>query len=183
MNCRTITSCWNNNLSTSWDSGNKQCEHILLASCWNSIARSLLESKYEFNKLQNVQNAAARVIACLRKYDHISPTLRNLHWLPVQERIVFKINLMCFKIVNNIAPKYLQELVCRYEPTRILRSSADKWRLTEQPYKLKTYGHRAFSVAAPKLWNTLPVDIRSITDINTFKSKLKTHLFKLAYDI
>ena len=117
--------------------------------------------KYELNKLQNVQNAAARVIACLRKYDHISPTLRNLHWLPVQERIVFKINLMCFKIVNNIAPKYLQELVCRYEPTRILRSSADKWRLTEQPYKLKTYGYRAFSVAAPKLWNTLPVDIRS----------------------
>ena len=147
----------------------------------NSLLYGLPKS--ELNKLQNVQNAAARVIACLRKYDHISPTLRNLHWLPVQERIVFKINLMCFKIVNNIAPKYLQELVCRYEPTRILRSSADKWRLTEQPYKLKTYGYRAFSVVAPKLWNTLPVDIRSITDINTFKSKLKTHLFKLSYDI
>ena len=139
--------------------------------------------KYEVNKLQNVQNAAARVIAGLRKYDHISPTLRNLHWLPVQERIVFKMNLMCFKIVNNIAPKYLKELVCRYEPTRKLRSSADKWRLTERPYKLKTYGYRAFSVAGPKLWNTLPVDIRSLTNIDTFKSKLKTHLFKLVYDI
>ena len=63
--------------------------------------------RYEINKLQSVQNSAARVIACLRKFDHISDTLKELHWLPVEQRIIFKINLVCFKILNNLAPDYL----------------------------------------------------------------------------
>ena len=139
--------------------------------------------KYEINKLQNVQNAAARVIACLRKYDHITPTLRMLHWLPVQQRIIFKINLMCFKIMNNMAPTYLQDLLGHHQPARCLRSSSDKWRFAEQHYNLKTYGYRAFSVAAPRIWNMLPMNIRSISNINIFKSELKTHLFKQTYDL
>ena len=57
-----------------------------------------------------------------------------------------------------------------------LRSSSDKWRLVIKPYYLKTYGFRAFSVIAPILWNDLPIDIRSIDDVNKFKSKLKTFL-------
>ena len=63
--------------------------------------------KYEINKMQNVQNAAARVIACLRKFDHISDTLKELNWLPVEQITIYKINLICFKILNNLAPDYL----------------------------------------------------------------------------
>ena len=70
------------------------------------------------------------------------------------------------------------DLIHVYEPTRYLRSSSDKWRLVIKPHNLKTYGFRAFSVIAPILRNDLPIDIRSIDDVNKFKSKLKTFLFK-----
>ena len=91
---------------------------------FNSLLHGLF--KYEINKLQSVQNAAVRVIACLRKFDHISDTLKELHWLPVEQRIIFKINLICFKILNNLAPDYLVDLIHVYEPARYLRSSSDK---------------------------------------------------------
>ena len=67
--------------------------------------------KYDINKLQSVQNAAARVIACLRKFDQNSDTLKELHLLPVEQRIIFQINLLCFKILNNLAPAYLVDLL------------------------------------------------------------------------
>ena len=60
--------------------------------------------KYDINKLQSVLNAAARVIACLRKFDHVTNTLKELHWLPVEQRIIFKINLVCFKVLYNLGP-------------------------------------------------------------------------------
>ena len=90
--------------------------------------------KYQINKLQNVQNTAARIIARLRKYDHIGQTLKNLHCLPVKQRIVFKINLISHKVLNGTAPHYLQELLNRYEPLRRLRSSSDKWRFAIRRY-------------------------------------------------
>ena len=109
----------------------------------NSLLHGL--PKYEINKLQSVQNAAARVIACLRKF------LKELHWLPVEPGIIFKINLICFKILNNLAPDYLVDLIHVYEPARYLPSSSNKWRHVIKLYNLKTYGLRAFSVIAPKL--------------------------------
>ena len=142
----------------------------------NSLLHGL--PKYEINKLQSGQNAAARVIACLRKFDHISYTLKELHWLPVEQRITFKINLICLKILKNLAPDYFIDLIHVYEPARYLRSSSDKWRLVIKSYNLKTYGLRAFSVIAPILWNDLPIDIRSTDDVSKFKSTLKTFLFE-----
>ena len=108
-------------------------------------------------------------------------TLKELHWLPVEQKIIFKINLVCFKLLNNLAPSYLTEVLRVYEPARHLRSSSDKWRFAIEPYNLKTYGLGAFSVIAPRLWNDLPMAIRSIDKINVFKSKFKTFLFKQAY--
>ena len=92
----------------------------------------------------------------------------------MEQRIIFKINLICFKILNNLAPDYLVDLIHVHEPARYLRSSSDKWHLVIKPYNLKTYGFRAFSVIAPILLNHLPVGIRLIDDVNIFKSKLKT---------
>ena len=116
------------------------------------------------------------------EYDSITPILKELHWLPVAQRIILKINLITFKCLNNLAPSHLKELLTLYRPNRTLRSSSDKLRLVTVPYNLKTYGYRSYSVHAPILWNSLPLHIRSADSVNSFKSKLKTYLFKSAYD-
>lgn len=98
------------------------CEILIHAFVTNKLdhCNSLLTGlpKYLIEKLQHVQNSAARLLTYTRKYDHITPVLKELHWLPVAERIDFKILLLTFKAINNIAPKYLQELLIPYETTR-----------------------------------------------------------------
>jgi hypothetical protein len=134
------------------------------------------------NKLQLVQNTAARIVTLTRKHDHITPTLNRLHWLPVEQPIIFKLLLLVYKGLNGLAPSYISELLHYRTYKRSLRSSNQG--LLDVPYsKLKTYGDRSFSVAAPKLWNILPTDIKQAKNVNIFKNKLKTHLFYQAYDI
>ena len=132
-------------------------------------------------KLQQVQNTAARLISKTRKYDHITGVLQNLHWLPISERIKYKLLLITYKAIHGQAPPYLCELLHLYQPKRNLRSKS-KLLLEVKPCKL-SYGRRAFANAAPVLWNQLPLDIRQCDKLVTFKRKLKTHLFKLAYDV
>lgn len=131
-------------------------------------------------RLQLVQNAAARLLTGKRKRDHITPVLRYLHWLPVHYRIDFKILLLTFKCLNGLAPLYLTELLHAHIPARALRS-ANILLLDVPRSRLKTRGDRAFSVAAPNLWNNLPVHIRTCPTLECFKSLLKTHLFSLAF--
>ena len=79
--------------------------------------------KCALKKLQSVQNASSRLITCSRKYDHITPILKEIHWLPISERIKFKIMLLTFKALHQQSPVYIQDLVAHYQPSRILRSS------------------------------------------------------------
>ena len=132
-------------------------------------------------KLQSVQNSAARLVNLSKRYDHISPILRELHWLPVEQRINFKIILLTFKCLHDMAPLYLKELVKPYEPKRTLRSSS-KNLVDTTNFNLRTYGFRAFSVSAPTLWNALPDRIRNCNNIGIFKKLLKTHLFSIVFN-
>ena len=128
-------------------------------------------------RLQLIQNSAMRLVTLSRKFDHITPILADFHWLPVSERIKFKIVLTTFKILNEQAPAYLAELVSLYQPSRVLRSSDNK--LTLNIIRTRTsYGSRAFSSAAPLLWNGLPENIRLAENVTNFKKLLKTYLFK-----
>ena len=137
---------------------------------------------YLIDKLQRVQNCAARIVTGVRKSDHITPILKHLHWLPVKYRIQYKILLLTFKCLSGTAPKYLTDMIVPYNPTRSLRS--EKQHLLVQPSsKLCSYGDRAFSVAAPRLWNDLPFLIRSASSVSIFKCQLKTHLFKQAFGV
>ena len=116
-----------------------------------------------------MQNSAARLVTASRKHDHviITPILRRLHWLPVRYRIILKILLLTYKALNGQAPSYIKHLL-KY------RNSGRVYDLDEPVAKLKTYGDRAYSVAAPKLWNKLPLDIRLSSSVTVFKTKLKT---------
>ena len=137
-------------------------------------------SKKNLRKLQLVQNTAARVLTGTRKYDHITPVLAKLHWLPVHFRIDFKVLLLTFKALNGQAPEYLGGLLFPYTPARSLRSS-DKLLLKVPKTRLKTFGDRAFMKAAPTLWNSLPLYIRSAPSVEVFKCLLKTHFYNLAF--
>ena len=128
--------------------------------------------------LQRIQNSAARLILKKRKSDHISPLLSSLHWLPVSQRIQFKFLVLLFKVVHNLAPSYLSDLVNQYIPSRSLRSSLDPSLLTvPRPLRLKSIESRTFSVAGPSSWNNLPSSLRQAKSLTSFKSNLKTYLF------
>ena len=133
-------------------------------------------------KLQKVQNAAAKLIFRQKKHDHVTPLLKELHWLPVTQRITFKILLLTYKALHNEAPPYLKELLTHYEPKRTLRSSSDTSLLVIPKTRLKTFGDRAFKAAAPRLWNDLPRNIRDSDSTAIFKKRLKTLLFSNAFD-
>ena len=129
------------------------------------------------SKLQRIQNIAARIVSRSQKYEHITPVLFNLHWLPVRQWVQYKILLLTYKAILAQAPEYLCQLLTRKSTIRNLRSSSHIMLQTPKT-RTKTYGDRSFAKAAPDLWNKLPSHIQNCTDISTFKSNLKTLLFK-----
>ena len=131
-----------------------------------------------------MQNATARLISNDPRYSHITPVLCSLHLLPVKFRINFKILLLTFKAIYGHAPGYLTDLIAIKEQPRYHLRSASGLKLKYPSLKLKkTLGDRAFSSAAPNLWNSLPLHIRLVDNFERFKTLLKTHLFKLAFDM
>ena len=80
--------------------------------------------KRSLRKLQLAQNAAARILPKTRKFEHITPILRELHWLPIRERIQFKLFILTWKSLNGITPEYLSNLLVPCRPTHALGSSA-----------------------------------------------------------
>ena len=137
-------------------------------------------NKSAMSKLQMVQNSAARLVTRKRKFDHITPDLITLHWLPVEFRCQYKLLLYTFKILTGRAPVYLQELLTVYSPSRTLRSE-NSMTIVAPKVRTKTYGERCLAKSASTLWNSLPAKIRHEQSIFSFKKQLKTHLFRLAY--
>ena len=118
----------------------------------------------------------------MNRWEHITDTLVSLHWLPIHERVEYKILLLVFKALHGLAPGYLSDLLNVYVPTRNLRSM-HSFTLVVPKTRLKYYGDRAFCHCGPVLWNGLPHVLRSEPDINVFKGMLKTFLFKRAYSL
>ena len=144
----------------------------------NSLLFGLSDKKIK--KLQRIQNAAARILTRQPKGCHITATLEKLHWLPVEQRITFKLLLLTYRAFYGTAPTYLCSLINQYAPSRSLRST-NQLLLSIPKTRLKTYGDRAFYAAAPKSWNALPLYIRQADTLQYFKSQLKTYLFKQEY--
>ena len=143
----------------------------------NSLLSGLPQK--QIKRLQAVQNAVARTVMKCKKTDHITPILRQLHWLPIHKRIRHKILSATYRSVHDNTPLYLSDLLQKHNPSRLLRSASRSLLDVPGPRdsKTKRYGQRAFRYVAPSLWNVLPESIKEKDSIQSFRPSLKTHFF------
>ena len=139
----------------------------LLSSCPNQ----------QLNKLQKVQNSAARLVLKAQKQEHVKALLQKLHWLPAHSRIQYKISTLCYNSFSETYPLYLSEALTVKYPSRQLRSILDTKTFRIPLAKTKTFGKQAFSFTGLKQWNSLPYDVRNSPCLPSFKKALKTYLF------
>ncbi len=131
--------------------------------------------------LQQVQNSAAKLIYKERKTAHCTPLFKQLHWLPIEQRIKYKSACLCYHVIIGSAPQYLSELLHLYVPSRSLRSSADTRVFRIPRYNKQGHGGRSFAVSAVQTWNSLPFSVRHSSSLSSFKINLKTFLFQQAF--
>ena len=168
--------------------------HLLPLSAATELANSLVSSKLDYcnslyngisqanlNKIQRIQNTLACVVTNTSKFEHITPILKKLHWLPIKQRIDYKLCLLTYKTLQIQQPTYLYNSISF--PSHSLSTRSSDSSVLSIPYVRTSLGKRAFSVIAPRLWNSLPPDTRNSLSVSTFRSKLKTHLFKLAFPL
>jgi hypothetical protein len=133
----------------------------------------------KLNRLHSVQNAAARMVTGTRKYDHITPVLCSLHWLPIHQRVVYKVAMLVYKCLHGVAPSYLAEC-CRPVstiPGRCHLRTADAGVLFT-PCTKTAIGQRRFAVSGPSIWNNLPSKLRLYEySAASFVKRLKTYLY------
>jgi len=141
----------------------------------NSLLRNTTAKN--LHRLQTVQNDLARTVLQTSRRTSATQSLKVLHWLPIKERIDFKIATTVYKIRQAHVPSYLSELIVDYQPIRTLRS-ADKAFLREisGPAQKLALSSKAFSVSGPAVWNSLSHNCRSCNSLSTFKRTLKTEL-------
>ena len=139
------------------------------------------QPKCILKRLQSVLNSAARLIHLVVYMSILRRCLFNFigtSWT----KVTFKIAVTTFKALHGAAPSYITDLIKPYTPGRLLRSS-NQFLLSTSKFNLKTYGGRSFTFAAPSVWNALPFELRSCNSLSSFKSKLKSWLFKIGYDV
>ena len=136
--------------------------------------------KYQIQKLQLVQNAAARVVTKTGKYEHISEKCKDLNWLPVAYRVKYKLNVLTWKALHDQAPEYISDLIHERDHGIDLRMG-NSLVLDIPKTNLKSMGDKAFSVVAPKAWNLLPKELRTNGKLQSFKAGLKSLYIREAY--
>jgi Reverse transcriptase (RNA-dependent DNA polymerase) len=165
----------------------------ITASDANMIAYSVVASRLDYanavlygvsskniNRLQRIQDALARCVVDSKVHPSSNALLQQLDWLPIHQRINFKLAKLAFLARSSATSSYLNSSVTRYLPSRMHRSQ-DTWLLTV-PRTETVIGSRAFRDAAPTVFNSLPRDIRSTDNISTFCRLLKTFYLRNAFD-
>ena len=151
----------------------------------NSLFRSL--SCKEVHRLQCIQNSLARIVTHTSKYSHITPVLYSLHWLPIEQRSIFKTLTIIYKFLQTGLPKYFSPHLSVYTCSVNTRRSSPaklflkKPRYTARIHKSKVQFDNSLTYDGPNLWNDLPHDIRSASTVSSFRRKLKTYLFSKAF--
>ena len=134
------------------------------------------------SNMQRIQNYAARVILHLPMSSSITTHLKSLHWLPVNVRSTYTIACLCYHCHCSTAPSYFADMLHRKSShTRNTRTSSYTMPLLNRPAHSKaTLDDRSFSFAS-SLWNSIQNDVRCAPSLSSFKSRLKTYLFRLVY--
>ena len=144
----------------------------------NALLSSI--TAHQLQRLQRIQKWAARMISGIKVKDLITPILQDLHWLPVNLRISYKLMLYIYKSINGYSPSYLTQMLEMKERPIRLRQFDDQLQLMV-PRTRTLDTEAAFSVNRPKLWNALPFNLSFFSSLNNFKNNLKRYLFKLYY--
>ena len=129
----------------------------------------------DLQKLQQIQNRASRIIYLKRKYNSVTPCLMDLHWLRIQERVVYKVAVLMFHcIIDDTVLVYLKDPVHNCRTSRSMRSF--KWKnLSITQYKLSQVQNSSFAPVGPRIWNDLPLYIKAASSLTVFKKLLKTY--------
>jgi len=130
-------------------------------------------------KLQQIQNNVARIVLQAPRRSDVNSLLQMLHWLPVEQRINYKLAVLTFKTQQTSSPQYLSQHISLRTSTRNTRSSSVP--LLCVPSQRTSFARRLFSTAAPLTWNSRPPAVLNCDSLSTFKSRLKTHLFSTAF--
>ena len=168
-------------LALNWHSLKVQLVHggvLFLIDYCNAVYGGLSEE--DLQRLQKVQNSAVRFIFGLKLSDHqhIMPYLKQLHFLPVKHRIQYKLCVMVFKCINNMAPTYLTELInMRETKQQAVRLDDDFYVLKRPPAPNFRQTEAAFCLSGPAAWNALPYNIRCQANFQKFKGTLKQYYF------
>ena len=146
---------------------------------WPCFKRMMLTLQY----LRSVLNASARLIYASRRTEHVTPLLRDLHWLRYLDRIDYKLAVLVYRCLHGLAPGYLTDEFTRVSEIVSRRNlrSASTANLVVPRFQRKTLGGRAFPVAAAQAWNSLPSHVTSSSSLASFKRSLKTELFLRLY--
>ena len=158
--------------------------------------------KYQIHKLQRIQNIAGRLVNKLPKFSHVTPLLMDLHWLPVEYHIKYKLLLFTYKGIHQMTPQYINEMFTRKSTQYRSQLSSvargivfvngnvsgdivfdDIIYLSVLRTNSVTFEQRSLAVAGPQLWNSLPIDIKMENSLDGFQSKIKSYLFKQAFNV
>lgn len=171
----------------------RSIRRFLSADATKTLVQALVTSRLDYGnsllykisegllaKVQRIQNAAARlVVVGVRRRDHIAPVLRQLHWLPIRQRVTFKIATLVYKCLHGLAPPYLARHcipVATLEGRRSLRSAAGNKLFEPRTHTVRA-GARPFAVCGPVVWNGLPPGLRADGhSLASFRRGLKTFL-------
>src|SRR5664279_1425116 len=170
----------------------RHIRHLLTPVLAQQLACSLIGSRLDycnsmlhrsqtgvFKRLQRVQDNIARIVMQANRRCDAKPLLQQLHWLLVEQRIHYKLSLITFRVRTTSTPQYLSRLLSTRVCSRTLRSSSASL-LTVPRFKTEL-ARRAFRIAAPEIWNDLPVTVQTSQTLAIFKSRLKTFLFNSAF--
>ena len=136
-------------------------------------------STTNIKKLQLVQNFACKIVTKTRKFDHVTPLLRELNWLSVDQLLFFRATVMTYKCMNHLAPSYLSSKFVKRSDIHNRRTRNRE--ALQIPFFRSASGQRSFAFRGARLWNNISPELRQCASLKAFKEKLKSHILANSY--